>query len=60
MEQAEQPTFETERIQELKNERIYLQKKIFTKWMNTFLQVCRRVFTGLAMNVCQKVVKSHL
>eukprot|EP00795_Rhopilema_esculentum_P013541 gene13541-4427_t len=38
MEQAEQPTFETERIQELKNERIYLQKKIFTKWMNTFLQ----------------------
>ena len=30
--------FEVERIQELKNERQYIQQKTFTKWINSFLQ----------------------
>lgn len=31
------PTFERDRINYLKNERILSQKKTFTKWINSFL-----------------------
>ena len=30
--------FEKERIKALQDERIYIQKKTFTKWANAFLQ----------------------
>lgn len=33
--------FETERIEALQRERLYIQKKTFTKWMNSFLQKAR-------------------
>jgi len=36
MEMTQEP--ERDRITELKYERIYLQQKTFTKWMNAFLE----------------------
>ncbi|EDO49576.1 predicted protein [Nematostella vectensis] len=37
MSYVEAPTFEKDRIKTLKNERIFSQKKTFTKWVNSFL-----------------------
>jgi spectrin beta len=38
------PTFERDRINYLKNERILSQKKTFTKWINSFLnKVCNKL-----------------
>lgn len=47
-----QETQERDRVSELKNERITLQKKTFTKWVNAFLETSGHsvsdIFTDLS------------
>ena len=43
------PTFERDRINYLKNERILSQKKTFTKWINSFLN---KVGVNLCLTGC--------
>lgn len=57
-EDLDDPTvyFERQRIQQLKDERIHIQKKTFTKWCNSFLT---RVTICLRLPVCPSVWRVH-
>ena len=42
--------FETGRIKALQDERVYIQKKTFTKWANAFLEKVGVLFFSLEKN----------
>ena len=50
--------FESGRIRELKTERLHIQQKTFTKWINSFLQKARMEVSE-RLSLCQEANYTH-